>query len=422
MELQKDMPEWLAKAYSVDIPEVNLTDKVEMHRIFGADRQWPDHWTVRGQTAGEHPSVRDNPPLKSIPEYAAFVAGNERPRRPEPGERGGGYWPVMIRLNDPKTGKESDSLACLFRTGAIHVGPGGNIAVAFSDDRGRTWSEPKIVVPYDANLKFDYRHGSLGQAHNGDLLVIDWVSEAWTHELKKTILPDFIDCRLWRSGDMGGTWNGPRSLGLKDKLGFGVGSYGPILRVGESTLVVNVREGETDRSYLAWSHDDGLTWPEITTISTDRITETWVLPLDETEWVGYARQGAGGAWITRSHDGGQTWPDWREIEPYRRRVPGCIVRLPGNQTAVIHTYRQHPFGIRAFLSHDGGKTFQTDLSYVLCDSFWMEDCGYPSAVVFDDGTVVVAAYATKLRGRPEWGTSAVALVFHASVFERDESR
>jgi hypothetical protein len=85
---------------------------------------------------------------------------------------------------------------------------------------------------------------------------------------------------------------------------------------------------------------------------------------------------------------------------------------------VIHTWRQYPFGIRAFVSHDGGKTFETNLSYVLCDSFWMEDTGYPSAVVFDDGTVVVAAYASKDREHPEWGTCAMCLVFDGAMLQQ----
>ena len=86
----QEMPPWLAKAYAVKIPEVDLTDKVEKHRIFGAERQWPDHWTARGLVAKKHPSVTQNPQLKYLPEYKEFVAGKDRLPRPRLGERGGG--------------------------------------------------------------------------------------------------------------------------------------------------------------------------------------------------------------------------------------------------------------------------------------------------------------------------------------------
>ena len=410
------MPYWMIEAYAAKIPEIDVTEDVQKYPIVATGVQWPDHWVARGIVGRKHPSVWQNPELASIPEYADFVAGTENPPRPKPGSAGGGFWPLLIRLKDRASGKMTDRLACLFRTGAIHLGPGGNIALAFSEDRGETWTAPMVVVPYDKELQLDYRHGSLGQAHNGDLLVMDWVSKRWDWDLNETGGSDFIESRLWRSADMGKTWSGPQHMDFDKKLGFGVGPYGPIQRVGDKTLVVNVREGKTDQSFLAWSFDDGRTWPKVTTISTKRRTETWVLPLTRGEWIGYTRAGAGDAWICHSHDGGLTFPDWRQIKPYRRRVPGCIVKLPNDRVAVIHTYRQHPFGIRAFLSRDGGKTFDTGRSYVLCDSFWMEDCGYPSAVVYEDGTVVVATYTMKDREHPEWGTCAVLLKFDQEVF------
>ncbi len=413
----QEMPSWLVEAYAVKIPEVDLTDKVAKHRIFGAARQWPDHWTARGLVGNKAPSVRDNPQLKSLPEYKDFVAGKQRLPRPTLDEHGGGYWPLLIRLRAPKSGQPTETLACLFRTGAIHLGPGGNIAIAFSHDRGKTWTEPAVAVPRDKQLKLDYRHGSFGQARNGDLLVMYWVSAGWNWDLQKTGEPDFLATELVRSPDLGKTWSKPQDLNLREKLGFGVGPFGPIQQVGKDALVVNVREGASDQSFLAWSFDDGRTWPKITTISTNRKTETWVLPLTHQEWIGYARAGAGGAWICRSHDGGLTFPEWQEVKPYRRRVPGCLLKLSGNRVAIIHTYRQYPFGIRAFLSHDGGKTFDFQRSYVLCDSFWMEDCGYPSAVALDDGTVLVATYATKDREHPEWGTCAMLLTFNDAIFE-----
>ena len=78
--------------------------------------------------------------------------------------------------------------------------------------------------------------------------------------------------------------------------------------------------------------------------------------------------------------------------------------------------RAFPFGIRAILSRDGGGSFELETQYVLCDSFFHVDCGYPSSVVHDDGTIVTAAYCTYDWNHPEWGTCAIAFVYDRSLF------
>ena len=167
-------------------------------------------------------------------------------------------------------------------------------------------------------------------------------------------------------------------------------------------------------------------------------SETGFLPLSETEWVGFSRYGKAKApntpgykWVDRgplliwSHDGGKTWPDQLEwaASPNPKhsmmRHPGSIVKLPGDRVLITYGYRSEPFGVRAILSRDGGKTFDLTREYILSSAFGNPDCGYPSTVALDDGTIVTATYTVIHKDHPEWGVCAVALVYPADAFDVD---
>ena len=59
--------------------------------------------------------------------------------------------------------------------------------------------------------------------------------------------------------------------------------------------------------------------------------------------------------------------------------------------AVICTYgrREHPFGERAIVSYDLGKSW--DEEYILDESY-SGDLGYPSTVELDDGSLISVYY------------------------------
>ena len=370
---------------------------------------------------------------EAVQEFPIFTTG------PAWHSDGGGYFPVLSRLNN-------GDLACAFRTGQQHRGPGGAISLSRSSDQGRTWSTPVLVTKGTGNDEDgvdDYRNPSLVQAANGDLVM------AFGILIENSIGKFRVGgTKVTRSSDLGNTWSAPEDIDYIEKGQAMIprdtrpSPYGQMRRLNDGTLVFNARAAQRDahgqhnrETYLFWSKDHGKTWSDFTLIRHHR-SETGFLPLSDTEWVGFARYGKGkkppfegfkfddrGPLLIWSHDGGRTWPDELEwaSNPNRKRSmmrhPGSIVKLSGNRVLITYGYRSEPYGIRAVVSHDGGKTFDLTREYVLGGSFGNPDCGYPSTVVLEDGTIVTACYTIVHRTHPEWGVCAVALVYPESLFE-----
>jgi len=55
-------------------------------------------------------------------------------------------------------------------------------------------------------------------------------------------------------------------------------------------------------------------------------------------------------------------------------------------------YRREPFGVRACLSTDGGRTWDMEHEHILRDDGKNVDVGYPSTAHLADGTLVTVYY------------------------------
>ncbi len=84
---------------------------------------------------------------------------------PSASARGGGLFPVLLLLDDGR-------LCCSTRTGSAHsTDASSEISLSFSDDRGRTWSDYRVVVKSRPEDNLDCRNQSLGQASDGHLVL-----------------------------------------------------------------------------------------------------------------------------------------------------------------------------------------------------------------------------------------------------------
>ena len=98
-------------------------------------------------------------------------------------------------------------------------------------------------------------------------------------------------------------------------------------------------------------------------------------------------------WIDtyRSLDGGTSWKlDTTAVPDTGEGNPPSLICLADGRICLTYGYRATPFGIRARLSSDGGKTWAPEI--ILRDDGGGRDVGYPRSVQRPDGKVVTVYY------------------------------
>ena len=98
--------------------------------------------------------------------------------------------------------------------------------------------------------------------------------------------------------------------------------------------------------------------------------------------------------VYQSVDGGQNWEflsKVADIEGNNGNPPSLVSLLDG-RLCVAYGYRDAPFGIRAKLSLDNGKTWGDEI--ILRDDGRTWDLGYPRMVQREDGKLVTIYYYT----------------------------
>lgn len=205
------------------------------------------------------------------------------------------------------------------------------------------------------------------------------------------------------SRDRGHTWEGPY---LMPSFGFNWIQVKPDYLVRPDGLVllfvtVGIASGSRGNRFVAVyaTPDQGLTWNYLSPIiatspDTHFVNRYYASPVllgDGRILVALRCQiDARNAWpeIFESSDGGRTWSfvsrpsDWGG--------PTSLTLLDDGRLLVVYGYRVKPYGIRARVSEDDGRTWGPEL--ILRDDAGSWDLGYPKTVKLDDGKVMTAYY------------------------------
>ena len=291
----------------------------------------------------------------------------------------------------------------------------GEYVTLRSTDGGKTW-------PLDS-LQSLGTHQSLerllvsGQAPEAPTEPLDWTSPDFCVAAGfggPPILGQHLGYTQY-SRDRGRTWEGPYrmpSMGFEQvymKPDYLVRPDGLVLlfvTVGRGPVTARYNVGALFVAVYATT-DGGLTWEYLSSIhrtspDAEYTSHFYASPvmLPDGRILTTLRcmfAGGGGAqggkpseWteIFESDDGGRTWRflsrpnDWG--------APAPIVLLDDGRVLIVYGYRAKPYGIRARVSEDGGRSWGQEL--ILRDDGGSRALGYPRIVKLQGGKVMVGYY------------------------------
>jgi hypothetical protein len=155
------------------------------------------------------------------------------------------------------------------------------------------------------------------------------------------------------------------------------------------------------RPYALRSSDDGKTWtliPIPCPKSDGMLSETDLALTATGKIIATMRHQARGDCFLRqseSTDGGWTWSRTRKLPMWG--FPSQTLQLKSGALLCVYGYRFRPFGCRACVSYNDGKTWDIKNEKLLRDDSGdlYHGVSYPSTVQFDDGTLYTALRITK---------------------------
>ena len=308
-----------------------------------------------------------------------------------------GYFPVLIAAGP-------NSLATVFRTGAPHLGITGTLAVATSQDGGKSWSDPVQIQPrWDDN-----RNPALGVNDAGELIVSFWKARLHAYEEdpnggglvysadrddRRRSVPALYYCK---SEDRGRSWTQPKPY--MSRLLTLASPYGRIITDPDGTLMMGVYgspreriEGYRDISILLRSNDGGETWGDETLVAPG-YNETAYAFLQDGRMIAAARSESGHVAVLHSQDIGRSWSSPVQVTRDGEH-PADVTVLSSGRILFTFGRRIRPMGCGALLSDDGGRTWDMNHEVLLAgDGVENRDLGYPSTVQLTDGCIVTVLY------------------------------
>jgi sialidase-1 len=315
----------------------------------------------------------------------------------EPGKYIG--WPTITRT------RNNELLVVFSGNRDAHICPYGITQMIRSNDDGRTWSAPVTIN----NTPLDDRDAGILETKKGTLLVSwftslafdtpeqykehpEWIrhSEKLSNETRQQWLGNWTR----RSTDGGKTWKEPVKQGVSAPHGPIELHNNKLLYVGTGMLngkkVIGIEQ----------SKNDGRTWKFISAIeipaekSIDDFYEPHVVEVSDNKLVALFRyvaedKSSGFLHQSESYDGGKSWsiihttPMWG--------YPAHLLKLNNGWILAVYGVRKPPFGERACISKDGGKSWDIDNEITLSLSeTW--DLGYPASVQLEDGSILTVYY------------------------------
>ena len=300
-----------------------------------------------------------------------------------------------------------------------HICPWGRTVLCKSTDDGETWTHPQVIN----NTPLDDRDAGIIPLSD-NRLAVTWFTSNTAHyyeSLKNTFTPEYKDKldrvmanisddtrRKWigswiRISCDGEQWGEFLRAPVNTPHGFIVLKDGTWLYLGKQW---HFNDGGTMHLHnppiiCARSNDEGKTWecsepvPLPDGYDNDEAHEPHAVELPDGTIFGAIRyQKPFSILFTKSTDGGRTWE--KAIDPHVAGSPPHLLLHSSGKLVCTYGYRQEPFGERAIVSSDYGKTWSKEI--ILRDDGPTHDLGYPCSIELPGGDIFTMYYQQSAAG------------------------
>ena len=309
-----------------------------------------------------------------------------------------GQFPVMVHLGGQKIG-------AVIRAGAGHIGIRGRLDWITSEDGGKTWSKPSVIV----DSPVDDRNPAAFVTEDGKIVVLYAEASMYDKKGQWDTKAGFYKLFQVESRDGGKSWSEKKSITFAGHVNYNVYGQGIILANGDILIPWYWSGGGFIRST-----DGGKTWAPPQVIMKQGCSEIAMVEIAANEILAIAR--ADGLFALRSKDNGKTWSKPVRITD-KGFHPASIIKLADGKLFLTYGSRNRPYGVKVAISSDNGKTWSDkNTAFVTWDSA-NNDCGYPSAVQLADGSVAIISYAVG-SSVLAWDIQSQCVVLAPAVLEK----
>ncbi|MBZ0255801.1 glycoside hydrolase [bacterium] len=302
-----------------------------------------------------------------------------------------GYFPILTNLEE--------MMFSVYRSGGGHLGVGGALSMRWSIDSGVSWQTPdvvidgpaddrnpavglmpsgRIIVAYHRQASYDFDQKYRPDLNNARCMITysDDLGRTWSQPAHLGV------SGLETCSPYGRIIRGENG----DLLMSVYGRYAALIPGATA-----VRNDARDYAYLVRSPDEGVTWGEPVLLAADH-NETALYSFGDGRIIAAARTVATQRLnILSSNDDGRTWNEPKRLtDPYNH--PGDFVRLSNGWLLLLYGDRSQEFKtIRGILTRDEGYSW--DVKWVSVFSRPLQgDFGYPSGVVLPSGRMAIQYY------------------------------